>query len=128
MATNVLGADDHQIIRQGLRLLVAGQQDRELIGEAENGRQARELAEQLRPDVAVMDVSMPDMDGFEATRILHTSHPEIAIIALSMHNDQIFIEGMKTAGAVGYVLKDAAFEELATAIRAAMAGETYFPN
>lgn len=124
----VLIADDHQIIRQGLKLLFSGDADMELVGEAENGNQALELADKLHPDVVVMDIGMPEKDGFSATRELQETHPEIRVVALSMHNDRAFIEGMKAAGASGYVLKDAAFEDLADAIRAVMGGGTFFGN
>lgn len=128
MSVTVVVADDHQIIRQGLRLLFGSQADMELVGEAENGQQAVDLVAQLHPLVAVMDVSMPVLDGFEATRQVRSRFPEVKVIALSMHNDPIFVEGMKSAGANGYVLKDAAFEQLAEAIRSVLAGGEYFPS
>jgi two-component system, NarL family, response regulator NreC len=126
VSIQVLVADDHQIIRHGLRLLFSTAPGMEIVGEAESGKQALELAAQLRPDVVVMDVSMPDLDGLEATRALAVSQPELKVIALSMHNDRVFVEGMRSAGAAGYVLKDAAFEDLADAIRAVMRGETFY--
>lgn len=128
MGITVVVADDHQIIRQGLRLLFGSQPDMELVGEAENGQEAVELVTQLHPQVVVIDVSMPILDGFEATRQVKAEFPKIKVIALSMHNDAIFIDGMKSVGADGYVLKDAAFEQLAEAIRTVLAGGTYFPN
>lgn len=128
MSITIVVADDHQIIRQGLRLLFSSQPDMELVGEAENGQQAVDLVEELQPDVTIMDVSMPVLDGFEATRQVKTRHPGVRVIALSMHNDPIFVDGMKSVGADGYVLKDAAFEQLAEAIRIVMAGGPYFPE
>lgn len=128
MPIRIVVADDHQIIRQGLRMLFENEEDMNLVGEAENGEQAVSLAKELAPDVVVMDIGMPVMDGFAATRQLHAERPEIKIIALSMHDDRAFLEGMKAAGANGYVLKDAAFEDLTAAIRQIMKGGTFFPN
>lgn len=128
MNISVVVADDHQIIRQGLRLLFGSQPDMQLVGEAENGQEAVDLVAQLQPQVTIMDVSMPVLDGFEATRLVKTQHPHVKVIALSMHNDPIFIEGMKAVGADGYVLKDAAFEQLAEAIHTVMAGGQFFPD
>ncbi len=125
MTTRILLADDHKIVRDGLRSLLAAEKDMEVIGEAENGRRAVELVEKLRPGVVVMDVAMADLNGIEATRQIADAVPGIKIIALSMHSDRRFVQGMLAAGASGYLLKDAAFEELANAIRAAERGEVY---
>ena len=127
MAIRIVVADDHQIIRQGLRMLLDSEQDMELVGEAENGEQAVNLANELGPDVVVMDIGMPVMDGFAATRKLQSEQPEIKVVALSMHDDRAFLEGMKAAGASGYVLKDEAFERLTAAIRQVLQGEEFFP-
>lgn len=126
MSIRVLVADDHQIIRQGLKLLFNGAEDMELVGEAEDGRQAVELAHELSPDVVVMDIGMPEMDGLEATRLVRRDQPHTKVVGLSMHNDEAFVEGMKQAGAHGYVLKEAAFEELLQAIREVNDGRSYF--
>jgi len=128
MGIRIVVADDHQIIRQGLRMLFDSEADMELVGEAENGEQAVQLAGELDPDIVVMDIGMPVMDGFAATRQLQAEHPEIKVVALSMHDDRAFLEGMKAAGAEGYVLKDAAFEDLTAAIRQILDGGTFFPN
>ncbi|MEN6549664.1 MAG: response regulator transcription factor [Armatimonadia bacterium] len=128
MGIRIVVADDHQIIRQGLRMLFDSEADMELVGEAENGEQAVQLAAELSPDIVVMDIGMPVMDGFAATRQLQAEQPDIKVVALSMHDDRAFLEGMKAAGAEGYVLKDAAFEDLTAAIRKILDGGTFFPN
>ncbi|MEN6621155.1 MAG: response regulator transcription factor, partial [Smithella sp.] len=96
-----------------------------VVGEAENGRKTLKLAEKLLPNVIIMDVSMPDMNGIEATRKIISSFPEIKIIALSMHSDRRFVLGMLEAGAAGYLLKDCAFGELASAIKQVLTGNKY---
>jgi DNA-binding NarL/FixJ family response regulator len=126
MAIRVLVVDDHKIIREGLRLLFAVQPDLELVGEAGNGKEALAMYGELRPDVVVMDVGMPETDGAQATVALLARHPETKVIALSMHSDCYYINLMRDAGAVGYVLKDEAFEKLAAAIHGVMAGGTAF--
>ena len=117
MGIRVLIADDHKIVRDGLRILIDKQKDMEVIGEAQNGRDAVKFTKKLRPDVVIMDVSMPDMNGIEATRQITTENRRVKIIALSMHSDRRFVTGMLEAGASGYLLKDCAFGELANAIR-----------
>src|SRR5512133_483136 len=107
MKTTVLLVDDHKIFRDGLRTLIE-KEGMEVVGEAENGRKTLKLAEKLLPNVIIMDVSMPDMNGIEATRKIISSFPEIKIIALSMHSDRRFVLGMLEAGAAGYLLKDCA--------------------
>jgi DNA-binding NarL/FixJ family response regulator len=125
MTTKILIADDHQIIRQGLKSLLDRYPDFKVVGEAADGRNAVRLAKQLTPDVIVMDIAMPDLNGIEATRQLTKAQPEIKIIALSMHADRRFANEMIRAGAQGYLVKDGAFEELAEAIRAVTSGKTY---
>jgi len=124
MKIRVLLADDHKIFRDGLRTLIE-KEGMEVAGEAENGRKAIKLAEKLMPNVIVMDVSMPDMNGIEATRKIKAGMPDIKVIALSMHSDRRFVLGMLEAGASGYLLKDCAFGELATAINQVSTGNTY---
>jgi DNA-binding NarL/FixJ family response regulator len=121
----VLLVDDHAIVREGLRSLIVAESDMEVIGQAENGRTALRLVGELGPDVVIMDIAMPDLNGMEATRQVVRAHPEVKVIALSMHADKRFVSGMLEAGAAGYLLKDSAFEELARAVRAVHSGQTY---
>ncbi len=121
----VLLADDHGIVRDGIRRLLDSEADIQVIGEAENGRQALQLAARLRPDVAVMDISMPELNGIEATRQLLREHPRLRVIALSMHADKRFVAEMLQAGASGYLQKNCAFRNLVLAIRNVAAGQVY---
>jgi two-component system, NarL family, response regulator NreC len=116
MKTRVLIVDDHLIFREGLRSMIEKKPDIEVIGEAENGRKAIELTETLLPDVLIMDIVMPDINGVEATRQISGRHKNIKIIGLSMHEDGRFAAEMLKAGASGFLLKDSAFEELVDAI------------
>jgi DNA-binding NarL/FixJ family response regulator len=121
----VLLADDHRIVREGLKSLLQSQPDLEVIAEASDGRQAVEMARELGPDVVVMDVAMPQLNGIEATRQLANDQGEMKIVALSMHSDRRFVSEALKAGASGYVLKDGAFDELISAIRAVTADRVY---
>jgi len=125
MSIRILLADDHKITRQGLRSLIDEQPDMEVVAEAEEGRTAVRLARELVPNVVIMDVSMPDLNGMEATRQIVAEFPNIKIIALSMHSDSLFVTEMLRSGASGYLLKDCAFEELERAIRAVMDNKTF---
>ncbi|HYO10680.1 MAG TPA: response regulator transcription factor [Tepidisphaeraceae bacterium] len=125
MGMRILLADDHQIVREGLRTLLNQHDDMEVIGEAADGRRAVELATELAPDVVVMDVGMPGLNGIEATRQISLKGPETTVVALSMHSDRRFMGEMLKAGAKGYLLKDGAFEELATAIRSVCDDKVY---
>lgn len=125
MKIRVLLADDHKIVRDGLRALLEKQTDMEVVGEADGGAQAVKLARELSPAVIVMDIAMPDLTGIEATQRIREADPSARIIALSMHSDKRFVGGMLKAGASGYLLKDCAFGELANAIRSVMKGQTY---
>ncbi len=125
MATRILLADDHQIVRQGLKSLIQQNEGFEVIAEASDGRAAVQLAADLEPDVIVMDVGMPGLNGIEATRQIAAKEPDAKVVALSMHSDRRFMGEMLKAGAKGYLLKDAAFEELATAIRSVIADKIY---
>ena len=125
MKIRVLIADDHQIVRQGLKNLLETQPDIEVVGEAEDGRTAFQLTKELIPDVIVMDVKMPTLNGIDASVRIHSEFPDIKIIALSMYGDVRFVTNMLKAGACGYLLKDCAFEELAQAIRKVKANKTY---
>jgi len=121
----ILLADDHQIIREGLHALLEQHSDMKVVAEAEDGRKAVELAAQLRPDVAILDIGMPDLNGIEAARCMTAQVKGIKVIGLSMHSDKRFVAEMFQAGASGYLLKDCASEELARAIRAVVHGQTY---
>jgi len=121
----ILLADDHTMVRQGFRMILAGQPDMEIVGEAGNGREAVELAEQLHPDVVVMDVAMPELNGIEATRRLAVSEPRTRVLALSMHKDSVYVREILRAGARGYLLKDAIDRDLLAGVRAVAQGEGY---
>jgi DNA-binding NarL/FixJ family response regulator len=125
VSIRVLLADDHQIVRDGLRSLLAKQMDIEVVGEAENGREALERARELRPDVVVMDIGMRELNGIEATRQVIQEVPDTRVVALSMHSDRRYVADMLAAGASGYLLKDSAFDELALAIRTVADGRTF---
>jgi RNA polymerase sigma factor (sigma-70 family) len=121
----VLLADDHRIVREGLKSLLQSQPDLEVIAEASDGRQAVEMARDLEPDVVVMDVAMPQLNGIEATRQLAGDDRGMKIVALSMHSDRRYVSEALKAGASGYVLKDGAFDELISAIRSVIADRVY---
>ncbi len=123
--TRVLLADDHKILRQGLRTLLEQEKDIQIVGEADTGRSSVELAGELAPDVVIMDVAMPDLNGIDATRRIADVKPRTRVLALSMHSDGRYVRGMLQAGARGYILKDCAAEELTHAIRTVMAGQVY---
>jgi two-component system response regulator NreC len=125
MSTKILLADDHKITREGLRSLIEKQSDMEVVAEAEDGHTAVHLVRKVSPDVAIMDVSMPDLNGIEATQKIVSECPNVKVIALSMHSDTLFVTKMLKSGASGYLLKDCAFEELTRAIRTVVAGKTY---
>ena len=121
----ILLADDHALVRQGFRMILSAQQDMEIIGEAGNGREAVELADKLHPDVVVMDVTMPELNGIEATRRLVSSSPHTRVLALSMHKDSVYVREILRAGARGYLLKDSVDADLLAAVRAVAKGEGY---
>lgn len=123
--TEVLLVDDHEIVRAGLRSLLEGQEHIEIVGEASSGAEAVELAIQLKPDIVLMDVSMPDMDGVEATRKIKRRAPEINVLALTVHEEEAYFFEMLTAGASGYVPKRASPQILLTAIKIVARGEVF---
>jgi len=125
MSVRVLLVDDHRIMREGLRALLAGEPDIEIVGEAPDGRTALDLVRTLAPDVVVMDVGMPDLNGVEATRQIRAENERVKVIALSTHTDSRYVHHMLEAGACGYVLKIGAHGELLQAVRAASQGRTY---
>jgi two-component system response regulator NreC len=117
--------DDHEVVRTGLRMLLENEPDLEIVGEASSGEQALTLAAELQPDVLVMDITLPDISGIEATRRIKQAYPKVAVVALTIHDDEQYFFEMLQAGASGYVPKRAASEDLITAIRAAHANEIY---
>ena len=124
----ILLADDHKLLREGLRALIEEQRNMTVVAEAEDGRSAVRLATKLSPDIIVMDISMPGLNGIDATRQITAESPGIKVIALSMHADRNFVVEMFKAGAAGYLLKDCAFEELILAIRAVSSKKAYLSS
>jgi DNA-binding NarL/FixJ family response regulator len=122
---NILLADDHQIVRSGLRNLFEAEKDMKVVAEADNGRLAVQLAKELAPNVVVMDITMPDLNGVEATRQIVADSPSTRVVALSAHTDRHFVTEALRAGAAGYLPKTSAFDELVTAVRTVAAGKVY---
>ena len=125
MSIRILLADDHRILREGLRSLLAQQPDITVVGESSDGETAVALARELRPDIVIMDVVMPGLGGVEATRQIRAGLRDTRVIGLSMHSDRRFVSEMVRAGALGYLVKDSAFEELNQAVRTVMQGRPY---
>jgi DNA-binding NarL/FixJ family response regulator len=125
MSIRILLADDHKIMRDGLRSLISSEHDMEVVGEAENGRIAVKLARKLKPQIVILDITMPELNGMDAARQILDECPEAKIISLSMHSDRRFVVEMFKAGVSGYLLKDCAFEELSRAIKAVVANQKY---
>ncbi|MEJ2701149.1 MAG: response regulator transcription factor [Sedimentisphaerales bacterium] len=125
MSTRIIIADDHAIVRHGLSRAFDQQEDINVIGQAKNGLATIELVRKLSPDVVVMDIAMPDLNGIEATRQIVAASPNVKVIGLSMHSSNRYVREMFKAGASGYLLKDCAFEELLEAIRNVAQGKTY---
>jgi len=123
--TRILLADDHAMLRDGVRMVLEAHGDFEVVGCAENGRAAVDMARELRPDIAVLDVAMPELNGLEATREIRECCPDTAIVILSMHEGEEYLREALRAGAAGYVLKRAAAQELVGAIHAVQRGESY---
>jgi len=125
MKTRVVLADDHRIIREGIRTLLDQEEDLEVIGEASDGREVIRLNLELEPDVLIMDITMPNLNGIDATMQIVGKNPETKIIALSMHSDHHYVSEMLQAGASAYLLKDCVYDELVQAIHLVCQGKTY---
>ena len=125
MGIRILVADNHGILRQGIQSLIEKHSDMEVVGQADNGLEAVELARQLQPDVILMDVTMPVLNGIEATRQIKSELPEVKVLALSVHSKREFILDMVKAGASGYMLKECVLEDLIRAINTVVAGQSY---
>lgn len=125
MGIRIILADDHTIVRHGLNKLVQQQQDMEVIAQAADGYSTVELTRELMPDMVIMDIGMPDLNGIDATSQIIREFPQVKVIGLSMHSGKKFVIEMLKAGASGYLLKDCALEELTTAIKAVASGKTY---
>jgi two-component system response regulator NreC len=125
MATRLLLVDDHAVVRSGLRMLLGSQRDMEIVGEAGTAGEALKITAEANPDVILMDIGLPDKSGIEATREIKSRFPKVAVVALTIHEDEEYFFKMLDAGASGYVPKRAAPEELLSAIQIAAAGEVY---
>ena len=125
MSIKIILADDHAMLRHGLSKSLQNEKDMEVIAQAKDGRTTVELAKELSPNIIIMDIGMPDLNGIEATRQIVKENPKVKIIALSMHSSKNFIIEMFKAGASGYLLKDCEFDELVNAIRLVMNNKTY---
>jgi two-component system response regulator NreC len=125
MSIRIVLADDHAILRDGLRQAFQQEEGMEIIGEASDGRSAVERARELRPDIVVMDINMPNLNGIEATRVIQREAPGVRVIALSMHSAKPCVKEIYRAGASAYLVKNCGFDELARAVRTVAGGETY---
>lgn len=122
----ILLADDHKLMRSGLKVLIEQQEELQVVGEASDGREAVALVKLLKPDVVVMDIGMPNLNGIEAARQIGETHPEAAVVMLSMHSDESYVLRALKAGAKGYLLKDSAESDLIRAVQAVAAGKSFF--
>jgi DNA-binding NarL/FixJ family response regulator len=125
-AIRIVLADDHTILRKGLRLLLERETDFKVVAEASHGKEAVDAVEREVPDVVIMDIAMPMMNGIEATKRVNETHPKTAVIILSVHSDEAYVLRALKAGARGYLLKDSAESDLIQAVRAVVAGKAYF--
>src|SRR5262245_56713744 len=123
--TRLLLADDHTVVRRGFALILSKEPDLEIVGEAKHGREAVELAEKLQPDVVIIDVSMPELNGIEGTRRITEVCPRTRVLALSMHRDAVYVREILRAGSSGYLVKDADDDAFLMAVRAVARGEAY---
>ncbi|MBV9679966.1 MAG: response regulator transcription factor [Acidobacteriaceae bacterium] len=124
-AINILLADDHTIVRQGLKLILSSHPDLRVVGEAANGKEAVELAAKLKPDIVLLDVAMPELNGIEATRKMVEANSRLRVLVLSMHKEAVYVREILRAGARGYILKDAIDTELLSAVRSVARGDGY---
>ncbi len=124
-AINILLADDHTIVRQGLKLILSAHPDLHVVGEAANGKEAVELAAKLKPDIVLLDVAMPELNGIEATRKMVEANSRLRVLVLSMHKEAVYVREILRAGARGYILKDAIDTELLNAVRSVARGDGY---
>jgi DNA-binding NarL/FixJ family response regulator len=124
--TRVLLADDHRLMRSGLRLVIEQNPDFQVVGEADDGRQAVALTSELKPDVVVMDIGMPNLNGIEAAHQITEAHPEVPVVMLSMHSDEGYVLRALKSGARAYLLKDSAEADLSRAIQAVREGKSFF--
>jgi two-component system response regulator NreC len=124
--TRILLADDHDVVRKGLRYILQRQDGIDVIGEAKNGREAVKMAEELRPDLVIMDIAMPLLSGIEATVQIAKSSPKTKVIILSMYSDETYLVRILTAGAKGYLLKDSTETDLIPAVKAVIQGKPFF--
>jgi len=125
MSIRILLAEDETMVREGLRSLLESEPDMEVVGEAGDGRKALEMVRELKPDMVVMDITMPHLNGIDATRQIVREFPKVKVTALSVHSNTMFVADMLKAGAMGYVLKDSLFDELAESIQTVSAGGKY---
>ena len=128
MNTTVLIVDDHGILRSGIELIIAQTEDMEIVGQACDGHEGIKLARELKPDVVLMDISMPGLNGIDATREILRENPDIKVLALSAHCNMLYVQDMLKAGAAGYALKDAMADELVEAIRTIADGKRYLSD
>lgn len=122
----ILIADDHDVVRSGLRMLLRSRQDIAIVGEAADGEEAVHLAEKLHPDLAILDISMPKLDGIAATKIIKQNQPDMKIVVLTVHEEEEYAYQILQAGANGYLLKNAGKKEIFQAIQSALSGERFF--
>lgn len=128
MKSRILIADDHALVRRGLKALLEGHPDWEVCGEASGGQEAIDKAKELRPDLIIMDISMPGLDGLEATRQIRQMSPEIEVLIVTMHGSREMMQAARRAGARGYILKSASFDRLADALQTVRRHEAHFPR
>ena len=122
----ILVADDHVLIRDGICALLASEPDIEVLGFAEDGEETLAKATELQPDIVIMDVRMPKMNGVEATRLLKAAHPHVRVLCMSVHHEKVIVDSVMAGGASGYLVKGNAAKEIVPAIRAVAAGETFY--